>query len=206
MLEKRSGISKRETERRTSRGAGAARVYQLKVSLSGSRPPIWRRLQVSGEVRLDRLHAILQILLGWQDRHLHLFASGRTVYRLPVPDLGFPSHDERRVTLAEVLPQERERLRYEYDFRDGWELVLLVERILPPGTKPAGPVCLGGKRNGPPEESGGIVEYERLVAARQKSPGRSPAEPADGLDEGFDPEAFNAFDMEEVNRQLARLT
>src|SRR5436853_1521070 len=101
MPDQRTAIPKRETPRRT---AGGARVYQIKVSLSGSRPPIWRRLQVPGNLTLDRLHAILQILLGWQDRHLHLFASGRTVYRLPVPDLGFPSHDERRVTLAEVLP------------------------------------------------------------------------------------------------------
>lgn len=202
MPDPRTAIPKRETLRRT---AGAARVYQIKVSLSGSRPPIWRRLQVPGNLTLDRLHAILQILLGWQDRHLHLFASGRTVYRLPVPDLGFPSHDERRVTLAEVLPRDKERLRYEYDFRDGWELVLQVERILPPGTASApgaGPVCLGGKRNGPPEESGGIVEYERLVAARQKPPGPPPAEPADRLGEGFDPEAL---DIEAINRQLARL-
>jgi hypothetical protein len=202
MPEKRSPIPKRETERRTSGGVGRARIYQIKVTLSGSRPPIWRRLQVRGDVTLDRLHAILQVLLGWKDRHLHLFASGRTVYRLPVPDLGFPSQDERRVTLAEVLPHEKERLRYEYDFRDGWELVLLVERILPPGTGSAAPLCLAGKRSGPPEESGGIVEYERLVAARQNPPRRTPADSTGRLEEGFDPEAFDVLG---VNQELARL-
>lgn len=200
MLEKRSMTWERMTPRQPA--PGRARVYQIKVTLSGSRPPIWRRLSVSGEITLDRLHAILQILLGWKDRHLHLFASGRTVYRLPVPDLGFPSHDERRVTLAEVLPHEKERLRYEYDFRDGWELVLAVEKILPPGTETAGPLCLDGKRSGPPEESGGIVGYERLLAGRQKPSRRGSAESSDRLEEGFDPEAF---DLEEVNRQLARL-
>ena len=202
MPEERSRTLERATPRQA---AGGTRIYQLKVTLSGSRPPIWRRLQVRGDVTLGQLHAILQVLLGWKDRHLHLFASGRTVYRLPLPDLGFPSHDERKVTLAQVLPREKERLRYEYDFRDGWELVLVVEKILPPGTEPAGPTCLGGKRNGPPEEIGGIVGYERLLAARQKPPRldrHSPTELADPLGEGFDPEAF---DPEEINRELAGL-
>jgi len=202
MPEKRFATSERTTLRRTASGT---RVYQLKVTLSGSRPPIWRRLQVPEDVTLGRLHPILQTLLVWKDRHLHLFAYGRKVYRLPLPDLGFPSQDERRVTLAEVLPREKERLRYEYDFRDGWELVLVVEKILPPGTEPAGPICLGGKRNGPPEEVGGIVGYERLLTARSKPSSDSredEGELAARLEEGFDPEAF---DLEEVNRQLARL-
>src|SRR5262249_52930883 len=199
MPEKRSTTPERATLRQA---AGGTRIYQLKVTLSGSRPPIWRRLQVPGDLTLGRLHPILQVLLGWKDRHLHLFASGRTVYRLPLPDLGFPSQDERRVTVGDVLPREKERLRYEYDFRDGWELVLVVEKILPRGTAPAGPACLDGKRNGPPEEIGGIVGYERLLAARQEPSRHGSAELADRLGEGFDPEAF---DLEEVNRQLARL-
>jgi hypothetical protein len=194
------------SERAIQRQAAAsrARVYQLKVVLSGSRPPIWRRLQVPGDVTLGRLHAILQVAMGWEDRHLHLFAAGRTVYRLPVPDLGFPSQDERRVALSEVLKREKERIRYEYDFRDGWEHVLVVEKILPPGTGSAQPVCLGGKRRCPPEESGGIIGYERLLTALRSRPEHAPehAEIAEWRKAGFDPEAF---DLDDVNRRLAKL-
>ena len=200
MPEKKSGTSSGTSGGTSSRGTskggtparGAAspgRVYQLKVVLSGSRPPIWRRFQVPEEVTLGRLHTILQILVGWEDRHFHLFASGRTVYRPPVPDLGFPSRDERKVPLSEVLTREKERILYEYDFRDGWEHTIVVEKILPPGVGPNRPVCLAGKRSGPPEESGGVIGYERLLATRR-------------YPEDFNPEAF---DLEAINRRLARL-
>ena len=203
MQGKRSGTSERTIK---PAAASPARVYQLRVALSGSRPPIWRRLQVPGDVKLSRLHTILQVAMDWEDRHLHLFAAGRTVYRLPFPDLGFPSQDERKVALNEILKREKERMRYEYDFRDGWELVLVAEKILPPGTEPAKPVCLGGKRRGPPEESGGVNGYERLLAALQKPSRREHApehaEIAEWREAGLDPEAF---DVDEVNRRLARL-
>ena len=213
MPEKTSGTSEGATERATSRrGPGGAPVYQLKVALSGSRPPIWRRLQVRGDVTLGRFHTILQVVMGWRDRHLHLFAVGRTVYRPPFPDLGFPSLDERRVPLAEVLPREKERLRYEYDFRAGWDHTIVLEKILPPGTGSNRPVCLAGQRRAPPEEIGGIVAYERLLAARRGSARMETAEASeipktaervDRLGRNFDPEAF---DLEAVNRELSRLS
>jgi hypothetical protein len=199
-----------ERKSKTSKGAtpgngprsGPAPVYQLKVALSGSRPPIWRRLQVPGDVTLGRLHAILQVVMGWEDRHLHLFAAGRTVYRPPFPDLGFPSRDERKVPLAEVLTREKERIRYEYDFRDGWEHTIVVEKILPPDAGSGRPVCLAGKRHGPPEESGGIIVYERLLAARRQPSHPENAESVDRLGKTFDSEAF---DLDAVNRELSRL-
>jgi hypothetical protein len=204
MPEQRSGTSERAIQRPAA--TGSARVYQLKVSLPGSRPPIWRRLEVSGEVTLSRFHAILQIAMGWEDRHLHLFAAGKTVYRLPLPDLGFPCKDERKVALREVLTREKERIRYEYDFRDGWEHIIVLEKILPPGSGSKKPLCLAGKRRCPPERSGGIVNYERLLTALRKRsrPRDAPehAEIAEWLEAGFDPEAF---DLDEVNGRLARL-
>jgi hypothetical protein len=202
MREEKSGTSERAT---FPRGTGSVPVYQLKVALSGSRPPIWRRLQVPGDVTLGRLHAILQVVMGWKDRHLHLFAAGRTVYRPPLPDLGFPSRDERKVPLHEVLSREKERIRYEYDFRDGWEHTLVVEKILPSGAGSNRPVCLAGKRHAPPEESGGIIAYERLLAARRNSSHGAMADRAEivnRLGKNFDPEAF---DLEAVNRELFRL-
>jgi len=184
------------------RATGPAPVYQLKVTLAGSRPPIWRRLLVPGDVTLGRLHEILQILMGWQDMHLHLFASGRTVYSPPELDIGAPSRNERKVQLREVLLREKERLRYEYDFGDGWEHTIVAEKILLPGTGGDRPVCLAGKRRGPLEDSGGILGYERLLVIL-----RDPADPehrelAAWVPEGFDPEAF---DLEAINRALARL-
>lgn len=67
-------------------------VYQLKVTLKGSKPPIWRRIQVRGDISLGRLHDILQIVMGWTDTHLHQFIIGRNHYGVPDPDN--PEHED----------------------------------------------------------------------------------------------------------------
>ena len=48
-------------------------VYQFKVTLNGSKPPIWRRIQVRSDTTLYKLHRILQVVMGWSDYHLHQF-------------------------------------------------------------------------------------------------------------------------------------
>ncbi len=61
-------------------------VYQLKVSLRDIEPLIWRRIQVSEDTKLPRLHRVLQLLFNWEDYHLHEFIVGRRVYSVPEPD------------------------------------------------------------------------------------------------------------------------
>jgi len=51
----------------------AVDVLQVKVSLRGMRPPIWRRLEVPGRVTLAGLHTVLQTAFGWTDSLLHGF-------------------------------------------------------------------------------------------------------------------------------------
>lgn len=41
------------------------RIYQIKITLKHSRPPIWRRIQIAGDTRLGKLHHILQVAMGW---------------------------------------------------------------------------------------------------------------------------------------------
>ena len=64
----------------TTAGKGSAPIYQLKVVLLGSEPPVWRRLQVPGDAKLDWLHAVLQIAIGWTNSHLHAFQAGENRY------------------------------------------------------------------------------------------------------------------------------
>ena len=51
-------------------------VYQIKVTLKGSKPPIWRRIQVTSETTLAQLHRILQRVMGWEGYHLYRFVVG----------------------------------------------------------------------------------------------------------------------------------
>jgi len=45
-------------------------VYQIKVTLKGSKPPIWRRMQITSDSTLVQLHRILQRVMGWEGSHL----------------------------------------------------------------------------------------------------------------------------------------
>ena len=47
-------------------------IYQFKVTLKESDPPIWRRIQVP-DLTLGELHDVLQVVMGWEDGHLHQF-------------------------------------------------------------------------------------------------------------------------------------
>ena len=177
-------------------------IYQLKVTLKHSKPPIWRRIEVPGNTRLDQLHDILQVTMGWWNAHLHQFTVGGTYYGEPHPDYGFDMRDERKVRLNQIAPGEKSRFVYEYDFGDSWEHVILVEKILPPEKGVHYPRCIKGKRACPPEDVGGMWGYDEFVAA-VKDPDHSEHE--DMLEwwgDDFDPEAF---DLEEINEALQGL-
>ena len=104
----------------------AARVYQIKVTLKWSKPPIWRRLQVRGDTRLGKLHRILQIAMGWWDEHLHIFDAGGVSYGEPDPDFPSDLRSERNVRLDRIA-QGGGTFRYIYDFGDNWVHEIKVE-------------------------------------------------------------------------------
>ncbi|MFW6156387.1 MAG: plasmid pRiA4b ORF-3 family protein, partial [Armatimonadota bacterium] len=49
------------------------KAYQLKITLLGLDPPIWRRVQVTGDTTLGDMHQIIQAVMDWEDCHLHEF-------------------------------------------------------------------------------------------------------------------------------------
>lgn len=173
------------------------RVFQLKVTLRGIRPPIWRRIQVTDDITLSRLHDILQTVMGWWEEHLHAFNVNGVEYGSPDPYSELRS--DRRIKLGQLGLAEKSKFRYEYDFGDSWEHELLVEKILAPEPGVSYPRCLKGKRACPPEDVGGIWGYMGYLEAIE-----DPAHPQhDELLEWsgpFDPEAF---DLEEVNGALS---
>lgn len=181
-------------------------IYQIKVTLLDTSPPIWRRLLVSANLTLEQLHDVLQRAMGWEDCHMHDFRIGKKRFETPDPNdpLMGPTDvgDERTVRLFSVLGKVGAKAVYTYDFGDGWEHGIAVEKVLPPEAGLAYPVCVDGKRHTPPEDCGGVPGFYELLEAIGDPEHDQHEEMRDWLGDDFDPEAFS---IAEVNRRLAPL-
>lgn len=185
----------------------ARAVYQLKITLKGSKPPIWRRVQTLGGVTLSQLHDIIGVAMGWDGGHLHEFTVGHTRYGVPDEDgmfgFGMDVLDESRAKLYKVAPAEGSKLNYTYDFGDGWDHAVLVEKLLPQEPDTRYPRCLTGKRACPPEDCGGIWGYEGFLEALQHPESPDYAEMVEWIGQDFDPEAFSAEEVNEAFVEMA---
>ncbi len=173
-------------------------IHQIKVTLKHIRPPVWRRLQVPADIKLGRLHVILQLAMGWYDSHLHAFRAGHTSYGVSDPDSPNDMKNERNVRLDKIAGAG-DVLIYEYDFGDGWEHEIKIEKILPAEKGKHYPLCLAGKRACPPEDCGGPWGYERLLEVLADPKHEEHEEMLEWIGGAFDPEAF---DLDEVNQAL----
>ena len=176
------------------------RAYQMTITLRGIRPPIWRRVQVPGAVRLAALHEVIQTVFGWTDSHLHQFVVADRTYVQP-DDLDEAVEDESGVTLAEALGTRNKRFLYAYDFGDNWEHDVVVENIVA-GNSGTRPLCLGGKRHRPPEDCGGPPGYQNFLEAVRDPGHEEHVAMLEWVGGSFDAEAF---DIAAVNRALTAL-
>jgi hypothetical protein len=176
-------------------------IYQLKVTLKWSRPPIWRRLQIASTDNLEDLHIALQIVMGWTNSHLHEFTSGRDRYGVPDEDFPSEDHDEIEYRIDQVLHKEKDKLIYTYDFGDGWEHELVLEKILPYKTSTVLPLCLKANRACPPEDVGGVPGYEMFLEAISDPAHPDHEEMLEWLGEGFDAEHYDLSETNELLRE-----
>jgi hypothetical protein len=177
-------------------------VYQLKITLRGSKPPIWRRLLVSDSITLYKLHLIIQAAMGWTDSHLHHFFIEGEYYGIPSPEDWEPVIDERRNHLNQVTSSENYKFIYEYDFGDSWEHEIFVEKIQRPEPGVKYPICIKGKRACPPEDIGGVWGYEELLEILSDPNNDEYDSYIEWVGSEFDPEEF---DIEEINQRLQRI-
>ncbi|MCK4340155.1 MAG: plasmid pRiA4b ORF-3 family protein [Phycisphaerae bacterium] len=205
----------------------AGKVHELKITLRGSKPPIWRRVAVASDCTLAELHEIVQMVMGWMNEHLHQFrlkvavkkpssqelvqlmqsgrwdeielrTRGERVFTdMSIEDL--EDEDERRFTLGELCPKVKSKLLYEYDFGDGWEHTIAVVKVYPPEDGVHYPICLAGKRACPPEDCGGIWGYYEMLEAVGDPRHPEHEDFVDWLGDEFDPDTF---DLEEANAVL----
>ncbi len=139
-------------------------IYQIRIQLRGIKPGIWRRLLVRNSSSLAELHDVIQIAMGWQDCHIHQFVKDRVCYGLSE---GMQNELDYRV--SQLLKEKGDKLLYEYDFGDGWQHDVVLEKILPFKQGQTLPVCLAGERACPLEDIGGIPGYEMCLHALANS-------------------------------------
>ena len=198
-MAKRSGARAASTKGNVGPGSGGA-LYQLKVTLAEIEPPIWRRLLVPADVTLADLHRVLQTAMGWTDSHLHQFLVGEESYGVPHPGDLEEMHDEKKARLRD-LASNGEGFVYEYDFGDGWQHEVVVEKSAPHEKGAPYPVCVGGERACPPEDCGGVYGYENLLQVLADPDHEEHEELKEWVGGSFDAEAFDA---RQVSAALAR--
>jgi len=175
-------------------------VYQIKVTLNDSKPPIWRRVLVEDTTTLSKLHTILQTVMGWTDSHLHQFIINDEFYGEPDDEFSdIETKNEKRYHLNQFVERKGFKFIYEYDFGDSWEHTILIEAILPIEKGAVYPRCIEGKRACPPEDVGGVWGYEdfQKVIADPQDPEYE--QMMEWLGVKFDPERFN---LDHVNEGL----
>jgi len=180
-------------------------VHELHVKLEGADPEVWRDVVVPSNFSLGELHCVLQIVMGWEDCHLHQFQIADACYTTiddEIDDWHPSALDEDLAKLGDVA-RVRARFSYEYDFGDSWEHVVQTRSISPIGEGLSSeiPRCTAGAGACPPEDVGGIWGYAMAIESAS-NPGHEAHERyADWLPDAFDPERF---ELATVNAALER--
>jgi len=173
-------------------------IYQLKITLKDIRPPIWRRVQIRSEATLAQLHWVIQFSMGWTNSHLHSFNIGGIEYGVPMPEFdidGMAVRDEQTVKLNKVIPGEKFKFLYLYDFGDAWEHEILVEKVLEFDPTFDYPNCITGKRACPPEDCGGVWGYQNFLEVIQDANHPEHEEMLEWVGGFFDPEDAGLADV-----------
>jgi hypothetical protein len=181
------------------------RLYQFKITLLESKPPIWRRIQVKDST-LDKFHERIQTAMGWTNSHLHQFEIDEERYGDPeLLDDGFEDFecvDSTVTKISDIIPNDGKRFHflYKYDFGDGWGHEVLFEGYLRAEKGSRYPLCVEGEMNCPPEDVGGVWGYYEFLEALADPK----HEQHDDLVEwagDFDPEEFDAEKTTKVMRR-----
>ncbi len=185
-------------------------IYQFKISLNNSKPPIWRRILVPSNYTFWDFHCAIQDAMGWLDYHLHSFEliNPKTNRKVEIgsPEEasgglgGFdmfskPVLSEDTEKISKYFNEDNPNARYEYDFGDSWIHTIKLEKILPVEKGLKYPRCIAGKMACPPEDCGGLWGYYNYLEVLKNPKHEDYAEMRDWMGGSFDPVYFNPGDI-----------
>ncbi len=178
------------------------KILQLKIHLEGITPKIWRRFLVKDNTSFHDLHNVIQLVMGWGNCHLYSFYINKEEIGLPNLDFRNDLLNAKKIRLREKLLL-KQKMGYIYDFGDGWEHELTVEKILSDKDVALVPICLAGERACPPEDCGSYPGYYELMNLKKNKKHPDYQERIiEWLGENFD---FEYFDVDETNKELLKM-
>jgi Plasmid pRiA4b ORF-3-like protein len=167
-------------------------IARLKITLKDVEPPVLRRIEVPFDIRLDRLHEVLQAAMGWTNSHLYEIRAGGAGWGLTDPDWPDGPLDARKARLDRIVEDTGAKtLRYLYDFGDGWEHTVKIERLLDPVPGERYPRLLEASGRCPPEDVGGPSGYAETLEAISDPKHERHKECKEWMPENFDPALVN---------------
>lgn len=143
-------------------------IYQFHILLLQISPAIWRRILIRSDSSIADLHYVLQIVLGWDDTHLHRFTLHGKEYGIAQPSGIWFRDNPTQIRLTDLHLRLKERFLYEYDLIENWQHQIRLEQKLPLDPTRTYPFCIGGARQAPPDRCGGVAGY--LEQKRHFSP------------------------------------
>jgi hypothetical protein len=167
-----------------------AKIFEIKATLVGVKLEISRTFQVDSSISLQVLHEVFQALFAWENFHLHFYqdSKGRDIKK------------EDQVKLSDIL-SENENLTYVYDYGDSWTISNSLLRIFDDSAVDKYPLCIGGMRKSPPEDSGGTTGYEMSLELLIGDKKKDYSLITEWYGDNFDPDYFN---LDDVNKALSQ--
>jgi hypothetical protein len=185
--------------------------YVVRIDLMDMKPPIWRRLALASDLTMEQVHAVIQVVFGWDGGHLHCFDLWSPIRQMycerlltayDIEQEGETGLGEADVRLSQVLVSPGDKVSYTYDFGDDWRHHIRLEKVN--DWLPAAPLahCLTGKRATPPEDCGGVPGFESFLQNRAAfaQSGKEPDDEWEWTMAEFDPAEF---DIAVINHTLA---
>jgi len=174
-------------------------TFRIRIAIKGTRPLVWRLLEVPSNITFDAFHHVLQLVFGWSNSEDFEFnAHGYTICN--------HAHHERmtiiaasEVLLSEVLHQRLDKMHYTYNLFSSWLYVLRLDEIVP--YKGNQVICIEGKNACPIEDIGGVFGHNHLISA-YLSDSLAMRRQLEWIDEAYRPFAFNVM---ETNSRLELL-
>ena len=141
------------------------KVYQIKIAIKNSHPPIWRRCIIPSGITFSQLSIILNKVMGWCGYHLFEFEFYHLELQIREDDnmmefapLGNFDLLEASGTYINEYMEGQEWFSYTYDFGDDWSHRVTIEKVIEdyPYNYPC---VIKYKGNCPMEDCGGIDGY-----------------------------------------------